>query len=238
MWKSIFKMDKLQSKGGVSLLILLAILLFITPSIYAEDVEIALPTPPDKPLPSKKQINTLVSKTAKRYKVELALVKAIVMAESAYNAHAVSPKGAIGLMQIMPATAADYGIDNPSDLFDAHINVNTGVRHLKRLLRKYKNNYGRVIPAYNAGEGVVDRTNNNVTYDETIKYTAVTIRNYRRYGGKRKIDMKKAVVKPDSPFYHTDPSLLSLSMRMIPPPKYLDSRLDRPMFVLPSPKKK
>jgi hypothetical protein len=230
-------MDQLQRKRGVSPFLLLAIL-FFTSIIYAEDVEITLPTPPDKPLPSKKQINILVSKTAKRYKVELPLVKAIVMAESAYNAHAVSPKGAIGLMQIMPTTAADYGVNDPNDLFNARINVNTGVRHLKRLIRKYKNDYGRVIPAYNAGEGVVDRTNNNVTYNETIKYTAAIIRNYRRYGGKQNIDIRKAVVKTDSPFYHDDPSLLSLSIKMISHPNYFDPKLNRPMFVLPSPKKK
>jgi soluble lytic murein transglycosylase-like protein len=230
-------MDKLQKKRGVSSFILLAIL-FFTSIIYAEDVKIELPIPPNKPILSKSKINILILNISKKYKVEHALVKAIAMSESAYNEHAVSSKGAIGVMQIMPSTAVDYGIDNPNDLFNARINVNTGVRHLKRLLRKYKNDYSRVIPAYNAGEGVVDRTNNNVTYNETIKYTAAIIRNYRRYGGKQKIDMKKAVVKHDSPFYHTDPSLLSLSMRMIPPPKYLDPRLNRPMFVLPPPKKK
>jgi soluble lytic murein transglycosylase-like protein len=231
--------------------IIFLLILFI-PFANADDSEqeenveeeiIALPTPPDKPLPSKKQIDSLIAKIAKRYKVERALVRAIVMAESAYNAHAVSPKGAIGLMQLMPATAADYGVNDPNDLFNSSINVNTGVRHLKRLIKKYKNDYGRVIPAYNAGEGTVDRTNNNVTYTETVNYTAATIRNYKRYGGKRKINSKPTVAKKltkGNHFYHVDPVLLSSSMKNMPKPEYLDPRLSRrSMFmVLESPKKR
>lgn len=215
------------------------ILLSITSVVYSEEIE--LPSPPNIPTLSKSQLKTLITKTAKKHKVELALVKAIVMSESAYDPHAVSPKGAIGLMQIMPTTASDYGVDNPNDLFDPVINVNTGIRHLKRLVRKYKGDYARVIPAYNAGEGVVDRTNNNVTYDETIKYTAAAARNYKRYGGKRKINAKPPSKKLHKGNYN--PSLLSLSIKTTLPPEYLDPGLlnggkSRPMFVLESPKRK
>jgi hypothetical protein len=136
-----------------------------------------------KGMPNKANIHALIGRTARRQGVEPALVHAIVSAESAYNPQAVSRAGAIGLMQVMPATAVDYGVSNPSALFDPVVNVDTGVRHLKRLLRKYGNDYGRVIMAYNAGEGVVDRTGSNVTYAETLGYTESVIRRYRKLGG-------------------------------------------------------
>lgn len=230
----------------ISKVIFLLILCSFMSIVNADDEnieeKIELPTPPDKALPGKKQVNSLISKKAKKYKVERALVRAIVNAESAYNAHAVSPKGAIGLMQVMPKTAADYGIDDPSDLFDPNINVDTGTRHLKRLLRKYNNDYIHVIMAYNAGEGTVDRTN-NVTYTETINYTAATIRNYKRYGGSRKLSMIRTTASEDrGSLKHTDPSLLSLSLKTTLPLKYLDPGLHSgyntiPMFVLEPSKK-
>lgn len=125
----------------------------------------------------------MIKRVAHKHGVEESLVRAVVAAESSYNAHAVSSAGAIGLMQVMPATAADYGVTSAQALFDPETNLNTGTRHLKRLLRKYGNDYGRVIMAYNAGEGVVDRTNSRVTYLETLNYTEAVIGHYRRNGG-------------------------------------------------------
>ena len=125
----------------------------------------------------------MIDRTAKQFGVERALVRAVIAAESAYDARAVSRVGAVGLMQLMPATAADYGVSGSDDLFDPETNIKTGVRHLKRLLDKYRNDYGRVIMAYNAGEGVVDRTNSNVTYAETLDYTEAVIGHYRSNGG-------------------------------------------------------
>jgi len=223
----------------------------------------ALPSPPDKPVPSKKTLKPLIDRTAKQYGVERELVHAVVAAESAYNTHAVSRAGAIGLMQVMPKTAADYGIEDAAALFDPKINLKTGTRHLKRLLKKYKNDYGRTIMAYNAGEGTVDRTNSNVTYAETLDYTAAVIRNYRRNGGKHPTEaaMKKVAMLREisnsgkgrrlmKKYIH--PSLLSLSVRSTRPDRntrpvrssrparYLNPRLYRsgpkskPMIVLDS----
>jgi hypothetical protein len=214
-----------------------------------------IPKPPNKPRPSKKSLKPLIDHTAKQFGVERELVHAVVAAESAYDAHAVSRAGAIGLMQVMPGTAADYGVTTVDALFDPKINVKTGTRHLKRLLRKYKNDYGRTIMAYNAGEGTVDRTNSNVTYAETLDYTAAVIRNYRRNGGKHPTDaaMKKvaALRKLSSSSKgrrlmkkYLDPSLLSLSIRTTVPVRYLDPGLhragpkSRPMIVLEAPKRK
>jgi hypothetical protein len=143
---------------------------------------------PPKAKADRVKLHPLISQTARRHGVEPALVHAVVSAESAYDPNAVSRAGAIGLMQVMPATAADYGVPDSSALFDPAVNVNTGVRHLKRLLGKYGNDYGRVIMAYNAGEGVVDRRGGNVTYAETLGYTEAVIRRYRKLGGKQPIE--------------------------------------------------
>ena len=81
----------------------------------------------------------------------------------------------------MPATAEDYGVSDHSALFDPAINIDTGVR-LRRLLRKYEQD-SRVLMAYNAGEGAVDRTNSNVRYPEIFDYLESVARSYRRLGG-------------------------------------------------------
>lgn len=148
-----------------------------------------------KPKPDRAGLEKLVAAAAERHGVELALVKAVVAAESAYDPQAVSRAGARGLMQVMPATAADYGVSDQERLFDPETNLDTGTRHLKRLLAKYKNDYGRAIMAYNAGEGVVDRTDSMVTYAETLSYTEAVIRHYRRQGGTKPTDEALAKVR-------------------------------------------
>ena len=148
-----------------------------------------------KPKPDRASLEKLVAAAAERHGVELALVKAVVAAESAYDPQAVSRAGARGLMQVMPATAADYGVAEQERLFDPETNLDTGTRHLKRLLAKYKNDYGRAIMAYNAGEGVVDRTGSMVTYAETLSYTQAVIRHYRRQGGTKPTDEALAKVR-------------------------------------------
>jgi len=214
-----------------------------------------VPAPPDTPRPSRASLKPMIDSAAERYSVERALVHAVIAAESAYDAHAISPAGAIGLMQVMPATAADYGVTDPSALFDPGVNVKTGTRHLKRLLGKYGNDYGRAIMAYNAGEGTVDRTGSNVTYAETLDYTAAVIRNYRRNGGKQpteatmtKVAMLRGIKQQDKGRRllkkYLDPSLLKLSVETALPVRYLDPGLhragpeSRPMIVLESPKRK
>jgi hypothetical protein len=135
-----------------------------------------LPRPPNRAKPSRAAIDKLIARTAKRYGVERDLVHSVVRAESAYNAHAVSPVGAIGLMQIMPATGADYGVGSVDALFDAQTNIRVGVRHLKRLVGRY--GIGKAVMAYNAGEGALARHNGFVTYAETQRYTHRVLTSY------------------------------------------------------------
>lgn len=129
-----------------------------------------LPHPPRGPVPSESTIKTLIDRLAHDHGLDRVLVHALIRAESGYDPQAVSPKGAVGLMQVMPATAADYGVESVERLFDPEINLSTGMRHLKRLLGKY-GAIGPAVMAYNAGEGVLERSEGFVPYPETQRYT-------------------------------------------------------------------
>ena len=117
------------------------------------------------------------SEIAKRYNMPEALVRSIVKAESNGNARAVSPKGAIGLMQLMPGTARDLGADptNPEQ------NVDAGTRYLKNLLARYEDKddqVARAVAAYNAGPGAVDKYKGVPPYKETQTYVRRVLNNY------------------------------------------------------------
>ncbi len=90
----------------------------------------------------------MIKEAADRYGVEIALVKAIIMVESSYNPNAVSRKGAKGLMQLMPRTAEALGVE---DSFNPEININAGVRYLKKLMNQFDGNTKLALAAYNAG---------------------------------------------------------------------------------------
>lgn len=130
----------------------------------------SLPRPPEGPVPSEATIKTLIDRLARDHGLDLVLVHALIRAESGYDPHAVSPMGAVGLMQVMPATAADYGVESVERLFDPEVNLHTGMRHLKRLLGKY-GAIGPAVMAYNAGEGALERSEGFVSYPETQRYT-------------------------------------------------------------------
>ena len=113
----------------------------------------------------------LILAAAQRHNVHPALVKSIVAAESNFDNGAISPRGAIGLMQLMPATAQQYGAD-PTD---PEQNIDAGTRYLRALIErygKYRNWLSRVIAAYNAGPGVVDRYQGVPPFPETRNYVA------------------------------------------------------------------
>jgi len=98
------------------------------------------------------------------------LVRAVVQVESGFNPGARSPKGAMGLMQLMPATAREYGVTNP---FDPTQNLRAGVAYLRQLLDRYQNNETLALAAYNAGPGAVDKHGESVPpYRETRDYVA------------------------------------------------------------------
>lgn len=108
-----------------------------------------------------------ISKAAKQYGVEEAVVRAIIHAESAFNPNALSRVGAQGLMQLMPATARRFGVGNP---FDAGQNIQGGVQYLAWLLKRFNGDLTLAAAGYNAGEGAVDKYNGVPPYKETQRY--------------------------------------------------------------------
>jgi soluble lytic murein transglycosylase-like protein len=110
-------------------------------------------------------------------KVPPGLVKAVIEAESGYNPHAVSPKGAKGLMQLMPATIKNLGVIDP---YDPNENISAGVGLLRTLLQNYNWDYKKALAAYNAGEKAVDRKGNVPDYNETREFVKKVINAYVR----------------------------------------------------------
>lgn len=118
--------------------------------------------------------------------VDYELLKAVMVAESAFNPKAVSHKGAVGLMQIMPDTARRYGVQSEPDstveskLTDPDLNIRTGTRYLADLLRMFGGETELAIAAYNAGEGAVMRAGNRIpNYRETQQYVKKVMAVYR-----------------------------------------------------------
>jgi hypothetical protein len=120
------------------------------------------------------KFNDIIIRASRRHKVEPEIIKAIIRAESSFNHKAVSNKGAMGLMQLMPATAEELGV---IDAFNPEHNINGGVRYYKKLLRRYKGNVKLALAAYNAGilrvkqyKGVPPFKATRLYIDKVIKY--------------------------------------------------------------------
>ena len=124
-------------------------------------------------------IDRLVTEAARRHGLDPALVRAVVAVESGFQPAAVSPKGARGLMQLMPATARELGVADP---LDPAANVDGGSKYLSRLLALYEGDLTKALAAYNAGMGAVARHRGVPPYAETRRYVEKVLGQYQ--GGK------------------------------------------------------
>jgi hypothetical protein len=119
----------------------------------------------------------LINDAARAYGLDPKLVHAVIRAESGYNANAVSSKGAVGLMQLIPATAQRYGVQ---DSYDPGQNIQGGTRYLRDLLKMFNGNMELAIAGYNAGENAVIRAGNRIPpYPETMAYVPKVLSFYR-----------------------------------------------------------
>ena len=113
------------------------------------------------------ELDSMVQETAEKHHVDPNLVRAVISAESNWNSRAVSRKGALGLMQLIPGTAQTLGVGNA---FDPAQNVDAGVRYLGMLLERYNGDLSKALAAYNAGPGLVDRFGGVPNIRETRNY--------------------------------------------------------------------
>ncbi|MGB3861691.1 MAG: lytic transglycosylase domain-containing protein [Candidatus Aminicenantaceae bacterium] len=147
-------MDSFVKKIACFGIIVLCVIPLLTSDLYANSQ-------------LKTEYDNLVRSIAQKYRVEHTLIHSIIRAESNYDRFAVSPKGALGLMQLMPATAIQYGVKN---VFDPRENIEGGVKYLKDLIKLYNGNTKLVLAAYNAGQEAVKKYNGIPPYRETKNY--------------------------------------------------------------------
>jgi soluble lytic murein transglycosylase-like protein len=125
----------------------------------------------------------LIERASRTHNVDVALVHAVISAESAYNPGAVSRAGARGLMQLMPDTARRFGVQN---IMDPAENIHGGVRYLRELLTMFNGNTELAVAAYNAGENAVIRHGHRIPpYAETVNYVPKVLGFYRKFQSRR-----------------------------------------------------
>lgn len=134
-------------------------------------------------------IDQVVREASNKNRLDPDFVSSVIMAESNFKTHAVSKKGALGLMQLMPATAAELGVADP---FDPKANVEAGTAHLSALLDRYNNDPIKALAAYNAGAHRVKQYNGVPPYRETRAYISKIVRDFN---AKKRAQMKAAGVK-------------------------------------------
>jgi hypothetical protein len=135
------------------------------------------PVRPADPPPGHPDVSAAVRAASARHQLDSDFITSVIHAESGFNPHAVSPKGAQGLMQLMPGTASKLGVENP---FDPVANVNGGTEYLRELLDYYHGDVAKTLAAYNAGPQRVAQYHGVPPYRETHAYVARVIREFNR----------------------------------------------------------
>jgi soluble lytic murein transglycosylase-like protein len=153
-----------------------------------EEIAPAVPIPPTAPIPAPAAAGApakpqtpkeMAAQAAQKYLLPDSFVQSVMKAESGFQPDAVSPKGAVGLMQLMPETARELGVDPR----DPHQNANGGAQYLRELLARYESDPDQVLlalAAYNAGPGAVDRYHGVPPYRETREYILRVLKNWNQ----------------------------------------------------------
>lgn len=152
----------------------------------------ALPQPAPAPSRPAPDLNQLINSASAAYHLDPDLVNSVIHAESGFNSRAVSPKGAQGLMQLMPGTANRLGVANA---FDPQTNVGGGSRYLRELLERYNFDLIKALAAYNAGPQRVEQYRGVPPYHETRAYVARIVREYNRKKIAEEKDKKSAAAR-------------------------------------------
>jgi soluble lytic murein transglycosylase-like protein len=160
------------------------------------DIESYEPAPPessptDPAVSNSQDLSAIISSASARSRIDADFIASVIRAESANNPRAVSPKGARGLMQLMPETASSLGVKNS---FDPSENVDGGVRYLRDLLVRYNGDVAKALAAYNAGPQRVQQYKGVPPYRETHAYVARIINDYNR----KKLAQRKQQAKPST----------------------------------------
>ena len=129
--------------------------------------------------PIKSKYDALIVNMALKYGLEPSFIKAIIHIESAFDQYALSRTGAMGLMQLMPATAARYQLKQ--NHFNPNLNIEAGVQHLKDLMVRYNEDKKLILAAYNAGAGAVSKYKGVPPYEETQNYIKKVLKLYKVY---------------------------------------------------------
>ncbi len=172
------------------------------------------PLPPVQPAPDSQDpvsaYDPIINRFAGEYQIDPLLIKSMIAKESGFNPRAVSRKGAQGLMQLMPATAARHGVRNS---FDPEENIRGGVKHMRFLLDSFGNDLSLSLAAYNAGENLVQKLGRIPNIPETTDYVrAIT----KRYGKARMERPEEATLKPPPMYRFLDQNGV-LHLTNIPP---------------------
>jgi soluble lytic murein transglycosylase-like protein len=149
---------------------------------------------------TRSDIDEFVRQAASKYQLDPDFVASVIKAESDFNPHAVSPKGARGLMQLMPQTATQLGV---KDAFDPEANVEAGTAHLSDLLDRYHNDPIKALAAYNAGAHRVKQYHGVPPYRETRAYVAKIVRDFN---ARKRAEMKAAAKTPANKYAQTTTS--------------------------------
>lgn len=175
---------RLQMNGGVAEIPVADVL-----AIEPEEVFEPLPEPLGPTTP----FHDIIRAAADRYGVDADLIHCVIAIESNFNPKAISPKNARGLMQLMPQTAAQFGV---RDIFDPRENIEAGTRYLKDMLARYNNDVTLALAAYNAGPERVELYGRHVPpYSETVKYVQRISRSYAKFKSGVSLDKTQTSAK-------------------------------------------